>query len=548
MGGSAWGATDSMSVKSADVDVVVVGGGGVAGLYLLYRLRGLGLNVTAFEAGSDVGGTWYWNRYPGCRCDVDSLEYSYSFANDLQQEWHWPERYGTQPEILKYVNHVADRFDLRRYIQFNTRVTSVVFDANSNLWSVTTDQNDMIRATFCVMATGNLSTPRKPDFPGIDDFEGEWYHTGLWPHEGVDFTGLRVGVIGTGSSGVQSIPYIAAQAQHLHVFQRTANFSLPARNGPMNVQTELTHKAEYPARRKAAYDTPFGIAGYPPPDKSALEVPADERDQIYEDKWAEGGSISFLYAFNDLLTNKAANDTASEFVRQKIRSMVKDQEVAELLAPHTHPMGTKRLILDTNYYETYNRDNVALVDVKSAPIEEITKTGLRTAQAGYELDAIVFATGFDAMTGAMLDIDIRVKDGASLKETWSAGPRTYLGLMIAGFPNLFTITGPGSPGVKSNMMLSIEQHTNWIVDCLQHLRSRHHRRIEVEPEAEESWVAHVREVADSTLYPLANSWYMGANIPGKPLIFMPYVGGVQLYKKKCDEVVANGYEGFSISG
>jgi cyclohexanone monooxygenase len=548
MGGSAWGATDSMSVKSADVDVVVVGGGGVAGLYLLYRLRGLGLNVTAFEAGSDVGGTWYWNRYPGCRCDVDSLEYSYSFANDLQQEWHWPERYGTQPEILKYVNHVADRFDLRRYIQFNTRVTSAVFDANSNLWTVTTDQNDMIRATFCVMATGNLSTPRKPDFPGIDDFEGEWYHTGLWPHEGVDFTGLRVGVIGTGSSGVQSIPYIAAQAQHLHVFQRTANFSLPARNGPMNVQTELTHKAEYPARRKAAYDTPFGIAGYPPPAKSALEVPADERDQIYEDKWAEGGSISFLYAFNDLLTNKAANDTASEFVRQKIRSMVKDQEVAQLLAPHTHPMGTKRLILDTNYYETYNRDNVALVDVKSAPIEEITKTGLRTAQAGYELDAIVFATGFDAMTGAMLDIDIRVKDGASLKEAWSAGPRTYLGLMVAGFPNLFTITGPGSPGVKSNMMLSIEQHTNWIVDCLQHLRSRHHRRIEVEPEAEESWVTHVREVADSTLYPLANSWYMGANIPGKPLIFMPYVGGVQMYKKKCDEVVANGYEGFSISG
>ena len=548
MGGSAWGATDSMSVKSADVDVVVVGGGGVAGLYLLYRLRGLGLNVTAYEAGSDVGGTWYWNRYPGCRCDVDSLEYSYSFANDLQQEWHWPERYGTQPEILKYVNHVADRFDLRRHIQFNTRVTSAVFDANSNLWTVTTDQNDMIRATFCVMATGNLSTPRKPDFPGIDDFQGEWYHTGLWPHEGVDFTGLRVGVIGTGSSGVQSIPYIAAQARHLHVFQRTANFSLPARNGPMNVQTELTHKAEYPARRKAAYDTPFGIAGYPPPAKSALEVPADERDQIYEHKWAEGGSISFLYSFNDLLTNKAANDTASEFVRQKIRSMVKDQEVAELLAPHTHPMGTKRLILDTNYYETYNRDNVTLVDVKSAPIEEIAKTGLRTTQSSYELDAIVFATGFDAMTGAMLDIDIRVEGGSSLKEAWSAGPRTYLGLMIAGFPNLFTITGPGSPGVKSNMMLSIEQHTNWIVDCLQHLRSRHHRRIEVEPEAEESWVTHVREVADSTLYPLANSWYMGANIPGKPLIFMPYVGGVQMYKKKCDEVVANGYEGFSISG
>ena len=540
-------AAEATLQRSTTSDVVVVGAG-VSGLYLLYRLRGLGLTVTAFEAGSDVGGTWYWNRYPGCRCDLESLEYSYSFASDLQQEWHWPERYGTQPEILKYVNHVADRFDLRRYIQFNTRVASAVFDPKRNRWTIKTDQDDTVDARFCIMATGNLSTPRTPDFPGLNTFQGKWYHTGLWPHEGVDFTGLRVGVIGTGSSGVQSIPHIAAQAKHLHVFQRTANFSLEARNAPMDPERERRHKADYPAHRDAANHTPFGMSGHPPPDKSALEVPADERDQIYERKWEQGGSISFLYSFNDLLTNKAANDTASEFVRQKIRSTVKNQEVAELLAPHTHPMGTKRLILDTNYYETYNRDNVTLVDVKSAPIEEITKTGLRTAQAGYELDAIVFATGFDAMTGAMLDIDIRVEGGPSLKEAWSAGPRTYLGLMIAGFPNLFTITGPGSPGVKSNMMLSIEQHTNWIVDCLQHLRSRHHRRIEVEPEAEESWVTHVREVADSTLYPLANSWYMGANIPGKPLVFMPYVGGVQMYKKKCDEVVANGYEGFSISG
>ena len=533
--------------RSTTSDVVVVGAG-VSGLYLLYRLRGLGLTVTAFEAGGDVGGTWYWNRYPGCRCDLESLEYSYAFASDLQQEWHWPERYGTQPEILKYVNHVADRFDLRRYIHFNTRVTSAVFDPERNRWTIKTDQDDTVDARFCIMATGNLSTPRTPDFPGLDAFQGEWYHTGLWPHEGVDFTGLRVGVIGTGSSGVQSIPHIATQAKHLHVFQRTANFSLEARNAPMDPERERRHKADYPAHRDAANDTPFGMSGHPPPDKSALEVPADERDQIYERKWEQGGSVSFLFAFNDLLTNKASNDTASDFARKKIRQKVNDPEVAELLAPHTHPMGTKRLILDTNYYETYNRDNVTLVDVKSAPIEEITKTGLRTAQAGYELDAIVFATGFDAMTGAMLDIDIRVEGGPSLKEAWSAGPRTYLGLMIAGFPNLFTITGPGSPGVKSNMMLSIEQHTNWIVDCLQHLRSRHHRRIEVEPEAEESWVTHVREVADSTLYPLANSWYMGANIPGKPLVFMPYVGGVQMYKKKCDEVVANGYEGFSISG
>ena len=544
MVGSAWGATDSMSVKSADVDVVVVGGGGVAGLYLLYRLRGLGLSVTAFEAGNDVGGTWYWNRYPGCRCDVDSLEYSYSFANDLQQEWHWPERYGTQPEILKYVNHVADRFDLRRYIQFNTRVTSAVFDSKHNRWTIKTDQDDTVDARFCIMATGNLSTPRTPDFPGLDTFQGEWYHTGLWPHEGVDFTGLRVGVVGTGSSGVQSIPHIATQAKHLHVFQRTANFSLEARNAPMDPERERRHKADYPAHRDAANHTPFGMSGHPPPDKSALDVPTDERDQIYERKWEQGGSISFLFAFNDLLTNKESNDTASDFARKKIRQKVNDPEVANLLVPTTHPIGTKRLILDTHYYETYNRDNVTLVDVKSAPIEEITKTGLRTAQAGYELDAIVFATGFDAMTGAMLDIDIRVKDGPSLKEAWAAGPRTYLGLMIAGFPNMFMIMGPGSPSVKAQMILGAEQHTDWIAECLQHLRSRELSRVEATAEAEEDWVIHVKEVADSTLYPLANSWYLGANIPGKPQVFMPYVGGFGPYKKKCDEVVANGYEGF----
>ena len=524
-------------------DVVVVGAG-VSGLYLLYRLRGLGLTVTAFEAGSDVGGTWYWNRYPGCRCDLESLEYSYSFASDLQQEWHWPERYGTQPEILQYVNHVADRFDLRRYIQFNTRVTSAVFDPARNRWTIKTDQDDTVNARFCIMATGNLSTPRTPDFAGLDAFQGEWYHTGLWPHEGVDFTGLRVGVIGTGSSGVQSIPHIAAQAKHLHVFQRTANFSLEARNAPMDPEKERRHKAHYPAHRNAANDTPFGMSGHPPPEKSALEVSADERDQIYERKWEQGGSVSFLFSFNDLLTNKASNDTASDFARKKIRQKVDNPEVADLLTPTTHPIGTKRLILDTNYYETYNRDNVTLVDVKNAPIEEITKTGLRTVQASYELDAIVFATGFDAMTGAMLDIDIRVEGGPSLKEAWSAGPRTYLGLMIAGFPNLFMIMGPGSPSVKAQMILGAEQHTDWIAECLQHLRSRELSSVEATAKAEEDWVIHVKEVADSTLYPLANSWYLGANIPGKPQVFMPYVGGFGPYKKKCDEVVANGYEGF----
>jgi cyclohexanone monooxygenase len=524
-------------------DAIVIGAG-VGGLYAIYRLRKLGLKVRAFEAAGGVGGTWYWNRYPGCRCDVESMEYSYSFSDELQQEWHWPERYGTQPEILKYINHVADRFDLRRDIEFNTRVKKAAFDSKTSTWTVTTDRGQSATARFCIMATGNLSTPRKPDYPGLDSFKGKWYHTGLWPHEGVDFTGLRVGVIGTGSSGVQSIPIIAKQAKHLYVFQRTANFSLPARNAPLDPAKERAHKAEYPERRRAAFGTPFGIAGYPAPVKSALDAGEDERLRAYEAKWAEGGSISFLYSFTDLLTDKESNETASEFVRRKIRATVKDPRTAELLCPDDHPIGTKRLILDTDYYETYNRDNVTLVDIRSRPIKEITPTGLRTTDSEYALDAIVFATGFDAMTGAMKEIDIRTDAGISIREKWEDGPRTYLGIMIAGFPNLFMITGPQSPGVKSQMILACEQHVDWIADCLQYMRNRGLCRIEAEEQAEAAWVQHNNEVADRTLYPLANSWYVGANIPGKPRVFMPYVGGVTAYKKKCDDVAVKGYEGF----
>ncbi len=526
-------------------DAVIVGAG-VGGLYAIHRLRKLGLKVRAFEAGGGVGGTWYWNRYPGCRCDVESLEYSYSFSDELQQEWHWPERYGTQPEILRYINHVADRFDLRRDIEFNTPVKEAVFDGSTNTWIVKTDKGDAVTARYCIMATGNLSTPRKPNIPGLDSFKGKWYHTGLWPHDGVDFTGLRVGVIGTGSSGVQSIPIIAKQAKHLYVFQRTANFSLPARNIPMSHDKERAHKAEYPARRRAAYDTPFGIAGHPPPVKSALEASEEERVRAYEAKWAEGGSISFLYSYTDLLLNKQSNDTASEFVRDKIRVTVEHPKTAELLCPKDHPIGTKRLPLDTDYYETYNRDNVTLVDIRSKPIREITPTGLRTEDVDYALDAIVFATGFDAMTGAMKEIDIRTDAGLSIQAKWEDGPRTYLGIMMAGFPNLFMITGPQSPGVKSQMILACEQHVDWIADCIGHLRDRGLTRIEAEQDAEDAWVQHNNAVADRTLYPLANSWYVGANIPGKPRVFMPYVGGVTAYKKKCDEVVANGYEGFRL--
>ncbi len=537
----------SHSPAPRQLDVVIVGAG-LAGLYAIHRLRGMGLSVRAYEAGSGVGGTWFWNRYPGARCDVESLEYSYAFSDDLQQEWKWPERYGNQPEILQYINHVADRFDLRRDVQLNTRIKTAVFDSKAGEWVVTTDKGEVIKARYCVMAAGNLSTPRVPDFKGIHDFKGKWYHSGLWPHEGVDFTGLRVGVIGTGSSGVQMIPLIARQAKHLTVFQRTANFSLPARNGPMEPERESKHKADYPARRRAAYDTPFAIGGYPRPTKSALQVAPEERNAAYEAKWQEGGSISYLYAYTDLLVSKKANDTASEFVRNKIRGMVKEQTTAELLAPKDHPIGTKRLCLDTGYYETYNRDNVRLVDVRSDPIAAITPTGLKTVKQSFELDAIVFATGFDAMTGALREIDIRTTDGAVLADKWEGGPLTYLGLMVAGFPNMFVITGPGSPGVKTQMIASIEQHVDWIAGCLAHLRSHGLERIEPTVQAESDWVSHVNAVADSTLYPLANSWYVGANIPGKPRVFMPYVGGFDKYKLRCDAVAANGYEGFTLSG
>jgi cyclohexanone monooxygenase len=529
-----------------DFDVVIVGGG-LAGLYSIYRFRKMGLNIRAYEAGDGVGGTWFWNRYPGCRCDVESMEYSYSFDDDLQQEWVWPERYGTQPVILEYINHVAKRFDLMRDVQLNTRITQAVFCEKKHLWTITTNNGEQITAPICIMAAGNLSTPRKPDFPGLDNFKGDWYHTGLWPKEGVDFTDKIVGVIGTGSSGVQMMPHIAAQAKHLTVFQRTANFSLPARNAPLDPEKERKHKEEYRERRLAAYNTPFGIAGYPPPDKSALEATEEERSAIYEDKWQEGGSISYLFAYKDLLLNKEANDTASDFVRSKIRATVNDPETAELLCPDNHPIGTKRLILDSHYYEIFNQSNVRLVDVRSAPIQEITPNGIKTTESEYQLDAIAFATGFDAMTGAIKEIDVRVDGGTTIEEQWDGGPRTYLGLMVAGLPNMFMITGPQSPGVKSQMILSIEWHINWIANCLSYMRDNNHTRVVAEVEAQQQWVDHVREVADSTLYPLANSWYMGANIPGKARVFMPYVAGVEAYTKECNRVTQNGYQGFEFS-
>ena len=528
-----------------EIDVVIAGAG-FGGMYMLHRLRGLGLSAIVFDVATGVGGTWYWNRYPGARCDVESMQYSYSFSEALQQEWQWSEVFAGQPEILRYANHVADRLNLRRDMRFETRVTGAVFNEATHRWTVRTDRGDVVSAKYCVMATGCLSAARMPDFPGLDSFKGKTYHTGQWPHEGVDFTGLRVGVVGTGSSAIQSIPVIAAQAAHVTVFQRTPNFSIPSRNGPMPDTYAQSWKGVYPAKRAEARLTRNGVLANPN-DMSAIETPETDRLAVYEKRWESGGT-TFMAAFNDLIFNKASNDTAAEFVRGKIRAMVSDPAKAELLAPVNHPIGTKRICVDTDYYLTYNRPNVDLIDVRGAPIEAVTPDGLRVGGKAYAFDAIVFATGFDAMTGALTRMGIVGRDGEALADKWEAGPRTYLGLMTAGFPNMFMITGPGSPSVLSNMIVSIEQHVDWVSDCLGALRARGLDCIEASLPAENAWVQHVNEVADTTLYPSAASWYMGANIPGKPRVFMPYIGGVGAYRQKCDEIAAKGYEGFELAG
>ena len=524
------------------VDVVVVGAG-FAGLYMLHRLRALGMTVQVFEAGSDVGGTWFWNRYPGARCDVESMEYSYSFSDELQQEWAWTERYATQPEILRYVNHVADRFDLRRSVQFNSRVRSAVFDEDHDQWTVTTDGNETVTARFCVMATGCLSAAKVPEIPGLSNFKGDWYHTGLWPQEGVDFSGKVVGVIGTGSSGIQLIPEVAKQASQLYVFQRTPTFSLPAGNRSLEPGAVLETKKNYAELRQQARVSPAGVASYPVPTRSALEATHEEREAAYEVRWQAGGT-AYTRTYNDVMLSQESNETAADFARRKIASRVHDPVLADALSPKDVLIGTKRLCLDDGYFETFNQAHVKLVDLREAPIQDITAEGVRTSIAEYKVDALIFATGFDAMTGALLNIDIRTSGGLTLAKSWSAGPRTYLGLMTAGFPNLFTITGPGSPSVISNVMVSIEQHVEWITDCLRFMRGSGHQHIEADVAAQDAWVAHVNELANATLYPRGNSWYVGANIPGKPRVFMPYVGGVGRYRKKCTEIANNGYEGF----
>src|SRR5215210_3271146 len=537
------GKTQATPAKAYDVVVV---GAGFAGMYMLHKLRGLGFSVRVYEQGGDVGGTWYWNRYPGARCDVESMQYSYSFSDELQQEWDWSERYAPQAEILKYANHVADRFNLRRDIQLNTRVDRAVFDERASSWSVTTSDGNSVSANYFVLATGCLSNARMPDIQGLSDFKGKVYHTGHWPHEAVDFTGLRVGVIGTGSSAIQSVPVIAEQASQLTVFQRTPNFSIPARNAALTPEEREAFRAKYPEIRRFAREEARNGIYTDMPDRGALEDADNERRSKYESRWARGG-LTFMSVYNNLAIDKAANDTAANFVREKIAEIVKDPETARLLQPNNHPIGSKRICIDSDYYAAFNRPNVRLVDIRSNPIEQILPNAVRAAGKDYEVDALVLATGFDAMTGSVAKIDIRGRNGRTLNQKWAEGPKTYLGLMSAGFPNLFIITGPGSPSVLSNMIVSIEQHVDWITDCVRYMRDRGLAIMEARQEAEDNWVAHVNEVAHTTLYPQANSWYMGANIPGKPQIFMPYIGGVGAYRQICNDVAAKGYEGFAMT-
>ncbi|HJU29917.1 MAG TPA: NAD(P)/FAD-dependent oxidoreductase [Hyphomicrobiaceae bacterium] len=526
-----------------DYDAIIVGAG-FAGLYMLHRLRKLGFEALVLEAGGGVGGTWYWNRYPGARCDVESVQYSFQFDDALQQEWDWSERYAAQPELLRYANHVADRYDLRRDIRFNTRVSSATFDEAAGRWRIETEAGQSLTAIYCIMATGCLSSPNLPSFKGLADYQGERYHTGYWPHEEVDFTGKRVAVIGTGSSAVQSIPIIARQARHLYVFQRTPNYAIPAHNAPLTPEYRAAVKADYAAMRARARRNMTGI-DFDYSDEAALETPAEARTREYERRWQRGG-LSFLGAYKDLMVEQEANDTAADFVRDKIREKVKDPKVAELLAPK-NTIGCKRLCIDIGYYETFNRENVTLIDISQEPIECITREGVKARGEETKVDAIVFATGFDAMTGALLKVDIRGRGGQSLREKWSEGPRTYLGLTVAGFPNLFTITGPGSPSVLTNMLPTIEQHVDWIADALADLRQRGASCIEASPDAEAAWGAHVGDLAGRTLRYTCGSWYLGVNIPGKPRVFMPYIGGFPRYIETCNEVVAKGYEGFVVS-
>jgi len=537
-------APSALSAAAAPVDLLIVGAG-FGGLYLLHLARQRGLNALVVEAAGGVGGTWYHNRYPGARVDIQSLEYSFGFDDALQQDWHWTERYAAQPELLAYANHVADRYALRDGILLNTRIAAAHWDEASQGWQARAEDGRQWAARYMVLATGPLSTPNKPDFPGLQDFKGQVLHTAAWPHGPVDLAGKRVGVIGTGSSGVQTIITLAPEVAQLTVFQRTPSYAVPAHNGPLDKALEAQVKADYPAFRERNRRMMGGFGSMLPPNTfSALSVSAEQREAMFEERWQIGG-FGLLGTFNDLIVNPAANELAGEFVRNKIRATVNDPVTAEALCP-THPIGCKRLCVDTGYYATFNRPNVRLVDLQKTPIERFTATGLVTGGEEHTLDAIVLATGFDAMTGTVLRLDLRGRGGRRIQDHWQAGPLNYLGLCLSGFPNLFTLTGPGATAAFTNVIVAIEHQVQWITDTITDLDARGVRTLEATPEAETAWVAHVNTVAARTIYLGCNSWYLGANIPGKPRIFMPLFG-FPAYVDKCTQVQREGYEGFSLA-
>jgi cation diffusion facilitator CzcD-associated flavoprotein CzcO len=525
------------------LDAIVVGAG-FSGLYQLLLLRDrLGLSVKVLDAAQGVGGTWYWNRYPGARCDSESHSYAYYFSKELLDEWEWSERYPQQPEILRYLNHVADRFQLQPDIVLGTRVHSAHYTETDKRWHVTTDTGQTYAAKYFITAVGCLSSANIPEISGLDSFAGDWFHTGEWPHEGVDFTGKHVGVVGTGSTGIQAIPVIAEQAKHLTVFQRTANYSIPARNVPLDdsfkryAKENADHFREVMTTNTNAH--PFRIS-----ERLVHDVSEDERNQIYEEAWLKGG-LQFRATFKDLLQNPDSNRTAADFIRHKIRQTVTDPVKAGLLSDIDHPFAAKRPPIDSGYFETFNLPHVDLVNLRETPIERITPRGIQTSKAEFNLDVIVFATGFDAMTGSLLKMNIQGRDGMTLQKAWQAGPLNYLGLQVPGFPNMFTITGPGSPSVLCNMPPAIEHHVQWITSCIEHLQKNKIDSIEAVQEASERWVATVNAAANETLLPQAkHSWYLGANVPGKPRVFMPYPGGFLRYRTRCEEVVKQGYAGF----
>jgi len=530
----------------AKVDVVVVGAG-FSGLYLLHRLRGLGFSAVAFDEAADVGGTWYWNRYPGARCDIPTTDYAYSFDPQLEQDWTWSEKYATQPEILAYLRHVAERYDLRRDIRFGVRITAAAWDETARRWRLRTSHGGEVSCRYYVMACGCLSLPKTPDIEGAGRYRGEVYFTAKWPHDQVDFSGKRVAVVGTGSSGIQCIPLIAEQAAALTVFQRTPNFSTPAHNGAPPPDRLARLAADREGYREAARWSRGGVP-VEVTDVSGLTAPEELRRQRFEAAWQAGELFAILGVFSDQGFNPVSNEFVAEMIREKIRATVRDTGTADALCPKDYPFGTKRPCLDTSYFETFNLPHVRLVDLRRTPIVTLTEQGIDTAGESLQFDAIVFATGFDAMTGPLVSVDVTGTDGVTLAGKWERGPASYLGLMTTGFPNFFMITGPQSPSVLSNMLVSIEQHVDWIADCLQRLRTEGFERIEPTPLAEAGWVQHNQDCADITLYQRANSWYMGANVPGKPRVFLPYIGGVDAYRKTCDEVAGLGLLGFRLDG